>query len=177
MEQLKQFWKKQDGTNRVILVTGLAAAIVCLVMGEWKYSLVFMVVMGMFMVAHAGQRTKRLSRLYGGLYFHMPDGEMYPMTFEQVRAEYVKGAQGRYGGRKVSIWFPYWRTNEDVMETGFGLDIDLTGFEDPEGILPTLKAGQFILVTGELQARKRDYFCIGAVEEIRRQESRPEVRL
>ena len=35
MEQLKQFWKKQDGTNRVILVTGLAAAIVCLVMGEW----------------------------------------------------------------------------------------------------------------------------------------------
>ena len=47
----------------------------------------------------------------------------------------------------------------------------------PEGILPTLKAGQFILVTGELQARKRDYFCIGAVEEIRRQESRPEVRL
>ena len=25
MEQLKQFWKKQDGTNRVILVTGLAA--------------------------------------------------------------------------------------------------------------------------------------------------------
>ena len=67
--------------------------------------------------------------------------------------------------------------NVGVMETGFGLDIDLAGFEDPEGILPTLKAGQFILVTGELQARKRDYFCIGAVEEIRRQENRPEVRL
>ena len=177
MEQLKQFWKKQDGINRIILVTGVVAAIACLVMGQWQYSIVFIVFMGMFMVAHAGQRTKRLSRLYGGLYFHMPDGEMYPMTFEQVRAEYVKGAQGRYGGRKGSIWFPYWRTNEGVMETGFGLDIDLTGFEDPEGILPTLKAGQFILVTGELQARKRDYFCIGAVEEIRRQENRPEVRL
>ena len=95
------------------------------------------------------------------------------MTFEQVRAEYLKGAQGRYGGRKVSIWYPYWRNYDGTLDTGFGLDIDLAGFEDPEGILPTLKAGQFILVTGELQARKRDYFCIGAVEEIRRQEVRP----
>lgn len=176
MEQLKTFWKKLDGINRIVLVTGLAAAIVCLVMGQWKYSIVFMVFMGMFMVAHNGQRIKRLSRLYGALYFHMPDGELYPMTFEQVRAEYVKGAHGRYGGRKVSIWFPYWRIRDGILETGFNLDIDLTGFEDPEGILPTLKSGQYILVTGELQARRRDYFCIGAVEEVRRQAKRPEVQ-
>lgn len=176
MEQIKQLWKKQDGVNRVILVTGVVAAIACLVMGRWQYSIAFIVFMGMFMVAHAGQRTKRLSRLYGGLYFHMPDGELYPMTFEQVRTEYVKGGQGRYDGRKVSIWYPYWRRDGEVLDTGFGLDIDLTGFEDPDGILPTLKAGQFILVTGELQARRRDYFCIGAVEEIRRQATRPEVQ-
>lgn len=177
MEQIKQMWKKQDGINRIILVTGLVAAIACLVMGEWKYAIAFIVFMGMFMVAHIGQRTKRLSRLYGTIYFHMPDGEMYPMTFEQVRAEYVKGAQGRYGGRKVSVWYPYWRNNDGMLDTGFGLDIDLNGFEDADGILPTLKAGQYILVTGELQAKRRDYFCIGAVEDVRRQATRPEVQV
>lgn len=173
MEQLKQFWAKQDGTNRIIFITGMAAAVACVIMGEWVYGIAFMVFMGMFMVSHTRQRVKRLSRLYGTIYFHMPDGELYPMTFEQVCAEYVKGAQGRYGGRKVSVWYPYWRNNDGMLDTGFGLDIDLTGFADEDGILPTLKVGQFIMVTGELQAKKRDYFCIGAVEEIRRREDRP----
>ena len=39
--------------------------------------------------------------------------------------------------------------------------------------LPRLKKGDFIYVTGRVQAKRRDYFCIDRVEEIRRQETRP----
>lgn len=174
MDKLKKIWKRQDFTNKVILLSGTVAAIVCLVMGEGRYSLVFVVLMGMFAVAHIGQRTKRLSRLYGTFYFHMPDGEIYPMTFEQVKAEYLKGAQGRYAGRKVSVWYPYRRGMEDnKISTGFGLDIDLDGFDDPDGLLGSLKNDEFIYVTGEILAKRRDYFCVGNVTELRRQEKRP----
>ena len=108
------------------------------------------------------------------MYFHMPDGEIVPMSFEQVSTEYVKGQQGKYADRLVSLWFPYWRINEDgMLDTGFGLEIDLTGFDDPNGLLPLLKKGDFIYVTGRVQAERRDYFRIDRVEELRRQETRP----
>lgn len=86
----------------------------------------------------------------------MPDGEIVPMSFEQVSTEYVKGQQGKYADRLVSLWFPYWRINEDgMLDTGFGLEIDLTGFDDPNGLLPLLKKGDFIYVTGRVQAERR----------------------
>lgn len=174
MEQIKQAWKKQDLTNKLILISGVALAIVCLVMGKGLYALIVVVVMAAFAVSHSSQRAKRLSRLYGGLYFHMPDGEVVPQSFEQVRAEYVHGQGARYAGRKVSVWFPYWRTtDEGFLDTGFGLEIDVKGFADPDGLLPTLKAGQFIYVTGVVTAVRRDYFYIGSVEELRRREERP----
>lgn len=174
MQQLKRFWNNQDLTNQVILVSGTAVAIVCLVMGKGLYSVVFICLMFAFMVAHSNQRTKRLRRLYGGMYFHMPDGEVVPVEFERVAAEYVKGQQGKYADRAVSLWFPYWRINENgMLDTAFGLEIDLTGFDDADGLLPRLKKGDFIYVTGRVQAKRRDYFCIDRVEEIRRQETRP----
>ena len=174
MQQMKRAWNNQDLANKVILVTGMAMAIVCLVMGKGLYSLIFIGLMFAFAVAHSGQRAKRLQRLYGGMYFHMPDGEVVPMGFEQVRTEYVKGQQRKYADRSVSLWFPYWRINEDgMLDTGFGLEIDLTDFKDPEGLLPLLKKGDFIYVTGRVKARRCDYFCIDRVEEIRRQETRP----
>ena len=127
-----------------------------------------------FLAAHSTQRAKRLRRLYGGMYFHMPDGEVVPLSFEQVAAEYVKGQQGKYADRRVSLWFPYWRVNEDgLLDTAFGLEIDLTGYDDPDGLLPRLKKGDFIYVTGRVQAKSRNYFRIDRVEEIRRQETRP----
>ena len=96
------------------------------------------------------------------------------MDFERVAAEYVKGQQRKYADRSVSLWFPYWRINENgMLDTAFGLEIDLTGFEDADGLLPQLKKGDFIYVTGRIQAKRRDYFCIDRVEEIRRQETRP----
>lgn len=174
MQQIKRAWNNQDLANKVILVTGVIMAIVCLVMGQGKYGVVFMVLMLAFVAAHTTQRTKRLRRLYGGMYFHMPDGEVVPMSFEQVAAEYVKGQHDKYADRSVSLWFPYWRINEDgMLDTSFGLEIDLAGFDDPDGLLPRLKKGDFIYVTGRVQAKRRDYFCIDRVEEIRRQETRP----
>ena len=41
------------------------------------------------------------------------------------------------------------------------------------GLLPLLKKGDFIYVTGRVQAERRDYFRIDRVEELRRQETRP----
>lgn len=174
MQQLKRAWNNQDLTNKVILVTGVVMAIICLVMGQGLYSVVFIVLMLAFTVAHTGQRTKRLRRLYGGMYFHMPDGEVFPMDFDHVRAEYVKGQQGKYADRLVSLWFPYWRVNEDgFLDTGYGLEIDLKDFADPDGLLPRLKRDEFIYVTGRIHAQRRDYFCVDRVEELRRQETRP----
>lgn len=174
MQQIKRAWNNQDLANKVILVTGVAMAVICLVMGKGLYSVIFIGLMFAFMMAHSGQRAKRLQRLYGGMYFHMPDGEVVPVSFEQVRTEYVKGQQGKYADRSVSLWFPYWRINEDgMLDTGFGLEIDLTGYEDKEGLLPLLKKGDFIYVTGRVQAKRRNYFCIDRVEDIRRQETRP----
>ena len=94
MQQIKRVWNNQDLANKVILVTGIIMAIVCLVMGQGMYGVVFILLMLAFVAAHSTQRGKRLRRLYGGMYFHMPDGEIVPMSFEQVSTEYVKGQQG-----------------------------------------------------------------------------------
>lgn len=169
MDKLKNMWLRQDAVNRIILISGVALALVCLFMGHGLYGVVMIAVMGAFMVARTGGRVKRLSRLYGSLFFHAPDGEIVPMTFEQVRAEYLKGVGMRYMGRKVTIRYPYWRRNvEGELETGFGLCVDLSDFEDTEGLLPTLKKDQFISVTGELVPQGRDYFYLGKVQEVRR---------
>lgn len=169
VDQLKNMWLRQDGVNRIILVSGVALALVCLFMGKGLYGVVIVLVMGAFMVARTGGRVKRLSRLYGSLFYHAPDGEIVPMTFEQVKAEYVKGDGMKYMGRKVTIRYPYWRRNtQGQLETGFGLCVDLEGYEDAEGLLPTLKSGQYISVTGELVPQGRDYFYLGKVQEMRR---------
>ena len=64
MQQIKRAWNNQDAANKVILISGVALAIFCLVMGKGLYGLVFIVLMFAFMTAHSGQRTKRLRRLY-----------------------------------------------------------------------------------------------------------------
>lgn len=174
MRKLKEIWLGLDIINRIILISGILACIWFVVKGRGLYGAALVVLMGMLMVSRKNNREKRLSRLYGGFHFHMPDGEIVPMSFEQVSTEYVKGQQGKYADRLVSLWFPYWRINEDgMLDTGFGLEIDLTGFDDPNGLLPLLKKGDFIYVTGRVQAERRDYFRIDRVEELRRQETRP----
>lgn len=174
MRKLKEIWLGLDIINRIILISGILACIWFVVKGRGLYGAALVVLMGMLMVSRKNNREKRLSRLYGGFHFHMPDGEIVPMSFEQVSTEYVKGQQGKYADRLVSLWFPYWRINEDgMLDTGFGLEIDLTGFDDPNGLLPLLKKGDFIYVTGRVQAERRDYFRIDRVEELRRKETRP----
>lgn len=174
MRKLKEIWLGLDIINRIILISGILACIWFVVKGRGLYGAALVVLMGMLMVSRKNNREKRLSRLYGGFHFHMPDGEIVPMSFEQVSTEYVKGQQGKYADRLVSLWFPYWRINEDgMLDTGFGLEVDLTGFDDPNGLLPLLKKGDFIYVTGRVQAERRDYFRIDRVEELRRQETRP----
>ena len=57
MQQIKRAWNNQDLANKVILVTGVIMAIVCLVMGQGKYGVVFMVLMLAFVAAHTTQRA------------------------------------------------------------------------------------------------------------------------
>ena len=169
MKALKELWQRQDGVNRAILVSGIALALYCLAKGKGLYGVVVVILMGLFCVAHLGSRTKRLSRTYGSLFFHAPDGEIVPMTFEQVSAEYLQGQGLRYMERPVTVRFPYWRRNaRGELETGFGLCIRLDDFPDPEGVLPTLKSGQFISVTGQLLPHSKQYFDMGRVEALRR---------
>ena len=93
----------------------------------------------------------------------MPDGEIYPMTFEQVKAEYVHGQRSKYAGRKVIVRFPYCGLDENGdIDTGFGLMIHAR----PEQ-LQNWKKGQLLAATGIINADHRQYFFIDAVEEIR----------
>ena len=78
MRKLKEVWLGQDVINRVILVSGILACVWCLVKGQGLYGVALLVLMGMLMVSRKSNREKRLSRLYGGLHFHMPDGESCP---------------------------------------------------------------------------------------------------
>lgn len=72
------------------------------VKGRGLYGAALVVLMGMLMVSRKNNREKRLSRLYGGFHFHMPDGEIVPVSFDQVKSEYVHGQQSKYAGRKVT---------------------------------------------------------------------------
>lgn len=97
MRKLKEVWLGQDVINRVILVSGILACVWCLVKGQGLYGVALLVLMGMLMVSRKSNREKRLSRLYGGLHFHMPDGGdrahllrpgalgVHPRPAEQVR--------------------------------------------------------------------------------------------
>ncbi len=169
MEKVKSFWRQQDWTNRIIILTGMLLAIWCLCKGEGLYGAVIAAVMVVFCMAHHSSRQKRLSFLYGSLYFHAPDGEIVPMTFEQVKTEYIKKKGMKYMGRRLTVRFPYWRTNESGrLDGGFGLTVDVSDFEDSEGVLGTLKSGECISATGVLIPEGPGYFYVGKLEELRR---------
>ena len=99
--------------------------------GRGLYGVALLVLMGMLMVSRKSNREKRLSRLYGGLHFHMPDGEIVPISFDQVRSEYTHGQQSKYAGRKVTLRFPWWHLDLDGHgDTGFGLLIHFDGNDE-----------------------------------------------
>ena len=99
MNRLKDIWGGQDDMNRVLFLIAVAVFAWSLIEGHGMYGALLAVVVLFLMVSRHGQRIKRFGRLYGTLYFPMPDGELVPRTFEQVKTEYLHGAQGRYAGR------------------------------------------------------------------------------
>ena len=124
MKKILSTLKRQDLMNQILLAAGFILCIVSIFMKQAKMGLVLVIVVCMLAVVRSGNNRKRLSRLYGALFFHMPDGEIYPMTFEQVRAEYTHGQQSKYNGRKVTVRFPYCGLDENgEIDTGFGLVI------------------------------------------------------
>ena len=163
MKRIVSIWKRQDMMNQILLVAGFILCIVSIFMKQASLGLIFLLIICALVVARSGNRRKCLGRLYGALFFHMPDGEIYPMTFEQVKAEYVHGQRSKYAGRKVIVRFPYCGLDENGdIDTGFGLMIHAR----PEQ-LQNWKKGQLLAATGIINANHRQYFFIDAVEEIR----------
>ena len=124
MNRLKDLWGGQDAINRVAFIAAIAAFAWCIVQGHGLYGVVFAVVILFLIISRQNQREKRFSRLYGTMYFPMPDGELVPRSFEQVKNEYVHGAQSNYADRKVELRFPWWYLNSaGDIDTGFGLTV------------------------------------------------------
>lgn len=169
MDGFKKKWRSMYLTDRIFAVMGVLVAAVCLVMGEPLYAVVFLLLILLMMTSLSGNRTKRLGRKYGTLYFHTEDGQMIPFTFEQVKAEYMHGQGGKYHGHKVTVCFPYDKLDEeDNFKTGFGLVVRRDGWQDEEGLLPSLKRGDLISATGEFVAVNPRYFCIGKLISVQR---------
>ena len=172
MEKLKWTWKKQDIFNKLIFLSGIALAIYGITQGGGFYSIVIVALMTALCAVRALNTSKTRSRFYGGLFFHMPDGETFPVDFEKVRQEFVHG-QGNYLDRPVTVELPYGVINpEGRMDSLFGLEIDFSDYADPEKILPTLKRDQLISVTGELVAQGHQFFYLGRVSDVHRAEKK-----
>jgi len=169
MQQIKNLWSRMDLTNRIILFTGIALAVALLVTRQGAAAVTTIVLMGFFMINHANQRRKALHRLYGTMYFHMPDGEIVPRMFELVRAEFQQGGAGRYNGRPVTLRFRYWRQDEEHrLDTGFGLMVETEGCEAAKELLSALRKGDYVSVTGEISVKSREYFTIASLTDIHR---------
>ena len=163
MKKIISVLKRQDLMNLLLLVAGFALCIVSIFMKQAQVGLIFLAIICALVISRSNNRRKRMSRMFGALYFHMPDGEIYPMTYEQMKSEYVHGQQSKYAGRRVTVKFMYSGLDENGdIDTGFGLRI-----RAEEKYLQDWKKGQIWAATGRIAAKRRDYFMIGEVEEIR----------
>lgn len=169
MNKLKDIWGGQDGMNRALCLIALAVFVWSLIEGHGMYGAMMACVVLFLMVGRQGQRVKRFGRLYGTLYFPMPDGELVPMAFEQVKTEYLHGAQSRFSGRKVELRFPWWSLNtSDEIDTGFGLTVRLAGHPELLEEARRMRRGDLVRVTGTLVAETKSYFYIGEAETLQR---------
>lgn len=163
MERLSYALKKLDWMNKLLLVVGFGLCIASIATGQGRYGLIWLVLMCSLVLSRYNNQQKQMMRRYGSLYFHMPDGEIYPVTLEQVRSEYAHGRKSRYNGRKVTIRFPYFcQDSSGALDTGFGLLI-----RADDRLKKPWKRGQLLAVTGYITAEGRDSFTIDRVEEIR----------
>ena len=169
MNKLKDLWLGLDMVNRVLLIAALAAFVWSLIMGEGLYGVLLLVVVGFLMITRSRNIVMRRSRLFGTMYFPMPDGELVPRAFEQVKTEYVHGAQSSYDGRRVELRFPWWYLNTaNEIDTGFGLKLCLKADEALLDEARRMRRGDNVRVVGTLVAARRDYFFIGKLEALHR---------
>ena len=154
MNRLKDIWGGQDDMNRVLLLIAVAVFAWSLIEGHGMYGALLAVVVLFLMVSRHGQRIKRFGRLYGTLYFPMPDGEIVPRTF---------------AGRAVELRFPWWYLNSaGEIDTGFGLTVRLAGSAELLDEAKRLRRGDCVRLTGTLVAESKNYFCVGEVETLER---------
>ena len=177
MKKIISVLKRQDLMNLLLLVAGFALCIVSIFMKQAQVGLIFLAIICALVISRSNNRRKRMSRMFGALYFHMPDGEIYPMTYEQMKSEYVHGQQSKYAGRKVTLRFPWWHLDLDGHgDTGFGLLIHFDGNDEAMAEAKTLRSGEFVSVTGEIVPAGKAYFYIGNVTELRRVSEKEEIR-
>lgn len=169
MNRLKDMWGTQDVINRVAFIAAIAGFVWCIIEGHGLYGVVLAVVLVFLIVSRRNQRERRFGRLYGAMYFFMPDGEVVPRTFEQVKNDYVRGGQKNYAGRRVEVRFPWWYLNtEGDIDTGFGLMVRVKDRPELLAEAKTLHRGDCVRAVGEVVAAGKSYFYVGELEELQR---------
>ena len=82
MKKIISVLKRQDLMNQILLAAGFVLCIVSIFMKQARVGLIFLAIVCALAISRSSNKRKRMSRLFGALYFHMPDGEIYPMTYE-----------------------------------------------------------------------------------------------
>ena len=74
MKKIISVLKRQDLMNLLLLVAGFALCIVSIFMKQAQVGLIFLAIICALVISRSNNRRKRMSRMFGALYFHMPDG-------------------------------------------------------------------------------------------------------
>lgn len=93
MKKIISVLKRQDLMNLLLLVAGFALCIVSIFMKQAQVGLIFLAIICALVISRSNNRRKRMSRMFGALYFHMPDGEIYPMTYDQMKSSMYTAAE------------------------------------------------------------------------------------
>ncbi len=147
MEELKNVWLRQDAVGRTVMVSGLVAALACLVLGRGWLAVALMGAMAVCCCIYARTRARRRYRTYGVLYYTLPDGEEVALPLGDLEKRHV--------GREFILRCPYDGTNADGdWDTGFGLVLDMSACE----AYPKLRRGQMMVARGTLSGEAGAYY-------------------
>ncbi len=147
MGELKNLWLRQDAVGRTVMVSGLLAAVVCLLLGYGAIAVFLTGAMALICCLYARVRGKRLYQAFGRLYYVLPDGEEVALLLCDI--------EKRHLGREVIARCPYDGINADGdWDTGFGLVLDMSGCD----ALPKLRRGEMMQATGILAGEEGGYY-------------------
>lgn len=147
MDELKNVWLRQDAVGRTVTVSGLLAALGCLVLGRGLLAVGLMAAMTVICCIYARMRCRRRYRDYGHVYYTLSDGEEVILPLHEI--------EKRHLGREVILRCPYDGTNAaGDWDSGFGLVLDMSGCD----AYPKLRRGEMMEARGILAGEEGAYY-------------------